>query len=54
MPALRSRPSSAGPSPAELVAAVAERSDGDALFIEELLRTWASAGSSSTTGRVGG
>ena len=30
--------------PEELVAAVAERSDGTPLFIEELLRTWASVG----------
>jgi class 3 adenylate cyclase/tetratricopeptide (TPR) repeat protein len=30
--------------PAELVGAVAERSGGNALFIEELLRMWASAG----------
>ncbi|HET6649660.1 MAG TPA: adenylate/guanylate cyclase domain-containing protein [Candidatus Limnocylindria bacterium] len=30
--------------PAELVAAIAERSDGNPLFIEELLRTWISVG----------
>jgi class 3 adenylate cyclase len=33
-----------GALPDELVAAVAERSGGNALFIEELLRMWASAG----------
>ncbi|HEX7067723.1 MAG TPA: adenylate/guanylate cyclase domain-containing protein [Candidatus Limnocylindria bacterium] len=30
--------------PAELVSAIAERSDGNPLFIEELLRTWISVG----------
>jgi class 3 adenylate cyclase len=36
--------------PPELVAAIAERSDGNPLFIEELLRTWISVGTLVATG----